>query len=154
MISILLFVAFILKPYYLIIIVSILSRSFASLFSDTAGSVVSSSSSISWVGLISIFLYFSWSSSLLDFYNLLCIFVSSTICFHSFLSRIFFFQFVTSMILRSFITYSRYLILGLPLGLSTSGFYSITLLVAPVTWVLMTYPNQLKLTQLSLTIVL
>ena len=77
-------------------------------------------------------------------YNSLWVLACSIISFHCFLSCVLCFQLVTPIFLKSFLTSSSQLTLGLPFGLVAYGFHLYMVLATLSLFILSTCPNQLS----------
>ena len=77
-------------------------------------------------------------------YNSLWVLTCSVISFHCFLSCVLCFQLVTPIFLKSFLTSSSHLTLGLPFSLVAYGFHLCVVLATLSLVILSTCPNQLS----------
>ena len=77
-------------------------------------------------------------------YNCLWVLACSVISFHCFLSCVLCFQLVIPIFLKSFLTSSSHLTLGLPFGLVAYGFHLYMVLATLSLVILSTCPNQLS----------
>ena len=96
----------------------------------------------------SVFYYYSLTPILLFFfffqlYNSFWVLTCSIIPFHYFLSFVLCFQLFTPISLKSFLTSSSHLTLGLPFGLVAYGFHLFMVLATLSLVILSTCPNQL-----------
>ena len=87
---------------------------------------------------------YCFSHFFFQLYNSLWVLACSIISFHFFLSCVLCFQLVTPIFLKSFLTSSSHLILGLPFSLVAYGFHLYMVLATLSLVILSTYPNQLS----------